>query len=130
MKNMHKIALLALMASSVGLSACACQLTIINNTPFKARILNNVTKKATNIFSWGDAKIDKKKERTDITVSVFTLYGAKQKNYHLKQIACAENNKIKLYVQGIMDGNLGENKKLFKMTTSPNKPNKENKVRR
>lgn len=108
-------ALLALLASSVYLSACACKLTIVNNTPFKATVYNNITKKSANVLSWEDTKVGKGDERTDINLSIFTLFGAQEKKFHLKQIACSDSHQIKLYVQDVLDGKLGKDGKLFRV---------------
>ena len=75
-----------------------------------------MTKKTVNVLSWQDAKVGKADERADIDLSVFTLFGAQQKKFHLKQIACADDHQIRLNVQDVLDGKLGKNEKLFRVT--------------
>lgn len=109
MKN--KKALLALLIISA--SASACELTVVNNTPFRATVYNHHNKKTTNLLSWQDAKIGHADVRADITLSVFTLYGAREKKYRLKQVACSDSHKIKINVSSVLSDDFGKDTKLF-----------------
>lgn len=68
------------------------------------------------MLSWQDTKIGKADERADINLSVFTLFGAQEKKFHLKQIACSDSHQIKLNVQDVLDGKPSRDGKLFRIT--------------
>ena len=111
---MKKKALLALLTVSTAYTS-ACELTVVNNTPFRATIYNRNSKITTHLLSWQDARIGKPEEPADITLSVFTLFGAREKKYRLKQVACSDFHKIRLNVGDVLDNNLGGIKKLFRV---------------